>query len=130
MIPLVASARTDQGRFPLGPGTRVSGPHAGLARELLGLDARGEGPGEVVLGLVADPSLGPEGYTLTVTPDRAVIAAAGAAGLGWGVQTLRQLDAPGGVPCGTVRDVPRYAWRGVMIDVARWWRPVSRCCSW
>ncbi|MED7925848.1 beta-N-acetylhexosaminidase [Nonomuraea sp. LP-02] len=127
MIPLVASARTDQGRFPLGAGTRVSGPHAGLVRDLLGLDARDapDAHGEVVLSLVADPSLGAEGYTLTVTPDRAVIAAAGAAGLGWGVQTLRQLDTPGGVPCGTVRDVPRYAWRGVMIDVARWWRPVS-----
>ncbi|MFI6925437.1 beta-N-acetylhexosaminidase [Nonomuraea spiralis] len=125
MIPLVASARPAEGTFQPGAGARVRGPHAGLARELLGPATHGDGPEEIVLRLVADPSLGAEGYTLTVTPEQAEIAAADLAGLRWGVQTLRQLDGPGGVPCGTVRDVPRYAWRGVLIDVARWWRPMS-----
>ncbi|MFF0247007.1 beta-N-acetylhexosaminidase [Streptosporangium sandarakinum] len=125
VIPRVGSSNPAEGRFPLDRGARVRGPHAETARDLLGLDADGDGPGEIVLRLVTDPSLGEEGYVLTVTPEEAVIAAAGAAGLRWGVQTLRQLHGPGGVPCGTVRDVPRYAWRGVMIDVARWWRPVS-----
>ncbi|GIH60482.1 beta-N-acetylhexosaminidase [Microbispora siamensis] len=125
MIPQVTSLISGEGRFPLDRGARVRGPHADAARELLGLPEDGDAPGEIVLDLVDDPSLGDEGYTLTVTPETARIAAAGAAGLGWGVQTLRQLGAAGAVPCVTVRDVPRYAWRGVMIDVARWWRPVS-----
>ncbi|WP_433225785.1 beta-N-acetylhexosaminidase [Microtetraspora malaysiensis] len=125
MIPQVASFIPGEGRFPLDLGVRVSGPHAETARELLGTAADGDGPGEIVLGLVDDPSLGEEGYTLTVTSEEVRIAAATAAGLRWGVQTLRQLDGPGGVPCCAVRDVPRYAWRGVMIDVARWWRPMS-----
>ncbi|MER7499351.1 beta-N-acetylhexosaminidase [Nonomuraea pusilla] len=125
MIPQVTSWRADEGLFPLDGGTRVSGPHADTARELLGLPPRGDGAAEVVLRLVDDGSLGEEGYVLTVAPDRAEVAAASEAGLRWGAQTLRQLRGPAGVPCGTVRDVPRYAWRGVMIDVARWWRPMS-----
>ncbi|WP_185844924.1 beta-N-acetylhexosaminidase [Nonomuraea sp. WAC 01424] len=125
MIPLVASAHPAEGTFQPGVRAPVRGPHAALARELLGPATHGDGPEEIVLRLVADPSLGAEGYTLTVTPEQAEIAAADLAGLRWGVQTLRQLDGPGGVPCGTVRDVPRYAWRGVLIDVARWWRPMS-----
>ncbi|MEU8322358.1 beta-N-acetylhexosaminidase [Nonomuraea sp. NPDC048881] len=125
MIPLPVSARRAEGTFQPGVRAPVRGPHAALARELLGPAAGGDAPGEIELRLVPDPSLGAEGYTLDVTRERAVIAAADVAGLRWGVQTLRQLDGPGGVPCGTVRDVPRYAWRGVMIDVARWWRPMS-----
>ncbi|MGW4471105.1 beta-N-acetylhexosaminidase [Nonomuraea sp. NPDC004354] len=125
LIPQVTSLIPGPGLFPLGHGTQVSGPHAGTARDLLGLESEGGGAGEITLHLVDDPSLGEEGYTLTVTPDEARIAAAGPAGLRWGVQTLRQLSGPGGVQCCTVRDVPRYTWRGVMIDVARWWRPIS-----
>lgn len=78
----------------------------------------------------ADPSLGDEGYELRIRPDRLEIAARTATGFIWGVQTLRQLLAPqiesprhqGGrwsVPAGVIRDQPRFAWRGYMLDVAR-----------
>ncbi|MGW0480546.1 beta-N-acetylhexosaminidase [Nonomuraea sp. NPDC003214] len=125
MIPQVTSWRPGEGLFPLGAGARVRGPQAGLARDLLGLPPDGDGPAEITLRLVDDAALGPEGYVLTVTSERADVAAAAEAGLRWGVQTMRQLRTPAGLPCGAVRDVPRHAWRGVMIDVARWWRPLS-----
>lgn len=84
----------------------------------------------------ADASLGAEGYQLTVTPDRVVIAANRPAGLFYGVQTLRQLlpaelegqagrlpeDANLGkwtIPTVVIRDAPRFGWRGMMLDVAR-----------
>jgi hexosaminidase len=77
----------------------------------------------------ADPSLGDEGYTLTVRPGSVVIRAATGAGLFHGAETLRQLlpgsvETAGGrgpwtVSGGQIVDRPRYPWRGAMLDVAR-----------
>ena len=46
------------------------------------------------------------------------LAAHAPAGLFYGVQTLRQLVGRG-VPAVRIRDRPRFAWRGAMLDVAR-----------
>lgn len=77
-----------------------------------------------------DPTLGEEGYTLAISPDLVALAACSPAGLFRGVQTLRQLlaaaiesperrPAPWIIPAGVIRDKPRFAWRGAMLDVAR-----------
>ena len=77
-----------------------------------------------------DPALGEEGYQLTVTPDMVTLAAYRPAGLFRGIQTIRQLlppavESPASQPgpwpmaTGTIEDTPRFAWRGVMLDVAR-----------
>jgi hexosaminidase len=74
--------------------------------------------------------LGEEGYELIVRPDSVRLVARAAAGLFHGAQTLRQLlppeiesdirmGRPWGIPALTIRDVPRFAWRGAMLDVAR-----------
>jgi hexosaminidase len=74
--------------------------------------------------------LGEEGYELVVRPDSVRLIAFGAAGLFHGAQTLRQLlpteiesdiriGRPWGIPSLSVRDVPRFPWRGAMLDVAR-----------
>ena len=90
----------------------------------------------IVLQLAAQgeaPS--PEGYTLEVRPDGVRIVAREPAGLFYGVQTLRQLlpeevfspqKVPGAtwsVPCVTIRDAPRFAWRGLMLDCSRTFWP-------
>ena len=89
--------------------------------------------GAIALRLGGSPALGPEGYELTITADSVRLEAAEAAGLFYGVQTLRQL-LPAGieseqsaqrmasawtVPAGRIVDRPRFAWRGTMLDVAR-----------
>jgi hexosaminidase len=100
--------------------------------------------GAIALTLAgADPALGEEGYQLTVTPGGVAIAAQRPSGLFYGVQTLRQLlpaELESGVrqvgnlpqvanlsnwtiPTLEIRDVPRYAWRGMMLDVARHFAP-------
>jgi hexosaminidase len=78
-----------------------------------------------------DESLGDEGYELKVAADSISIRANTGAGLLYGVQTLRQLlpveiekrekaaDVAWNVPCVVVTDVPRYPWRGLMLDVSR-----------
>jgi hexosaminidase len=67
-----------------------------------------------------DSALGTEGYQLTVSPTSIKLTAANAAGLFHGVQTLRQLvTADHKVQAGVITDHPRYAYRGVMLDVAR-----------
>ncbi len=78
----------------------------------------------------SDPSLGEEGYELTITPIGVTLSAPHPAGLFWGVQTIRQMLPPsiesstpqGGpwtLPTGVIRDWPRFAWRGMMLDVSR-----------
>ncbi len=74
--------------------------------------------------------LGEEGYTLTITPHAVHLAAYRPAGLFYGLQTIRQLlpaevelptrqAGPWLMPTGSIRDRPRFAWRGSMLDVAR-----------
>ena len=72
-----------------------------------------------------------EAYDLEVTAKTVLLTAGHAPGLFYGVQTLRQLlppeiESPQKVqrsswplPCVTIQDVPRYAWRGMMLDVSR-----------
>lgn len=75
--------------------------------------------------------MGSEGYQLIVTPDRVTIIANTAAGWFYGMQSLRQLfqaklfsrklqsNVKWKAPCVTVLDRPRFAYRGLMLDVAR-----------
>lgn len=78
-----------------------------------------------------DPRLGTEGYRLKATPGELTITANQAAGLFYGIQTLLQLlpaeinaraVSPGTnwiIPGIEITDYPRFAYRGVMLDVSR-----------
>lgn len=69
-----------------------------------------------------DPSCAEEGYWLRV--DVGGLKVRGRlAGLRWAVQTLRHLGSP--LPFVEIRDAPRYAWRGSLLDVARWRHPIQ-----
>ncbi|MFG2769442.1 beta-N-acetylhexosaminidase [Streptomyces sp. NPDC048350] len=84
-----------------------------------------------------DDALAPEAYRLHVLTDQAVeITGGGPAGVFWGAQTLRQLLGPEafrkapvnrevtpGLPVQGIEDAPRFAWRGLMLDVARHFMP-------
>jgi hexosaminidase len=78
------------------------------------------------------PDLGNEGYTISIKDDLVTISGK-PAGIFYAAQTLRQLlpaaleKAPAAgsdttsweLASGYFRDVPRYGWRGSMLDVAR-----------
>ena len=79
----------------------------------------------------ADAALGNEGYQLTSDAKGVQITANKPVGLFYGIQTLLQLmpkeiesaKAVAGVkwsiPYANIIDTPRFAWRGIMLDVAR-----------
>ncbi len=86
---------------------------------------------QLMLNSKRDTTLSTEGYTLSVTPKTVIIKANDAAGLFYGVQTFIQLlpkeieskevvkNVSWQAPCVEVTDYPRFAWRGLMFDVAR-----------
>jgi len=99
---------------------QISGPEINIAKGNI-----------LITSQAADPSLGAEGYELSVTPDSVVIRAPGQAGLFYGVQTLLQLFPPEifstnivrhvdwQIPCMEIKDWPQFKWRGFMLDVSR-----------
>ena len=77
---------------------------------------------------ISDADIHPEGYVLEVKPEIVTVSASTATGLFYGLQSLLQLMKPderGGwtVPAVTVKDSPRFGYRGFMIDVSRHFRP-------
>ncbi len=70
-----------------------------------------------------------ESYALTITEDRVSLSAATDIGLVWGFETLLQLLSADGqgyyLPCGEVKDKPRFTWRGLLIDSGRHFMPVD-----
>ncbi|MET7701118.1 family 20 glycosylhydrolase [Streptomyces sp. NPDC005485] len=96
--------------------------------------SRGDGGIRLRLG---GGALGAEGYRLDSGRSGVTITARGSAGLFHGVQTLRQLlpaaverksvqPGPWTVAGGTIKDSPRYGYRGAMLDVSRHFFTVSQ----
>lgn len=70
--------------------------------------------------------VGKEGYSLDITGDKIEIKAEDAAGLFYGVQTLIQILPQGTYKAShialegvSIKDTPRFAWRGLMLDCSR-----------
>ncbi|GHC65640.1 beta-N-acetylhexosaminidase [Streptomyces cinnamoneus] len=131
----------DETLIEAGPGTE------GVARWLrttvgaatgLPLEPGGDSDNRIVL--TVDPAverqLGPEGYRIVVDGYALRIDGGSAAGLFWAAQTFRQMLGPEAfrrapvnprrewtVPRVVVEDAPRFAWRGVLLDVARHFMP-------
>ncbi len=144
VIPRPEKLELHQGTFTLTPETTIHVSHetadlgdylAGILRTPTGLpltvrDSPPSDPaGSIVLRV--DPArshLGPEGYELTVSPDRILAESATDAGVFYAIQSLRQLlpaavesqcrttGVNWSVPCVHIQDKPRYGWRGLMLD--------------
>ncbi|MCM4160082.1 hypothetical protein FHG64_09640 [Antarcticibacterium flavum] len=75
-------------------------------------------------------SLGEEGYILEINNEGIFLKAATKSGLFYGIQTLRQI-LPAALENATaatnriqlpqlyIKDIPRYSWRGTMVDISR-----------
>lgn len=76
---------------------------------------------QIVMSVDTAAGIPAEGYRLTVGKNDITVTASDAAGLFYGLQTLRQLGENNGglVPEISISDWPRFPYRGVMIDVSR-----------
>jgi hexosaminidase len=151
LVPVPVSVRAQEGNFEVTSATRILvdsasreigemlaaylRPATGFALAVV-RDASGAG-----ISLRIDPSsgasLGSEGYRLRVSSRSIELSASAPAGLFYGVQTLRQLLPPAvfgqemargvrwSVPAVTIEDRPRFAWRGMHLDVGRHFMPVE-----
>ena len=97
-------------------------------------------PGDIALEIGDPATLRPghraEGYQLVATTSGVKIEAPTAHGLYNGIQTFRQLlpawvnspavlPGPWTTPVVAITDYPRYAYRGLLLDIARHYEPVS-----
>ena len=97
-------------------------------------------PGDIALEIGDPGTLRPshraEGYQLVTTTSGVTIEAPAAHGLYNGIQTFRQLlpawvnspavlPGPWATPVVTITDYPRYAYRGLLLDIARHYEPAS-----
>lgn len=91
------------------------------------------------ISLLIDPTIemNEEGYELNVTPTSVKIQAKTPKGIFYGMQTLMQLlpaevesstlvrRVNWSIPCVTIKDTPRFAYRGFMLDPCRHFIPVE-----
>ena len=98
----------------------------------LPVTAPGQDKGGISLILGPDTILGNEGYELSISVDGVHLHASQPAGLFYAIQTFLQIIPSGSfqslspstvlrtsLPAVTIRDTPRFEWRGAMLDVAR-----------
>ncbi|MDW4573480.1 family 20 glycosylhydrolase [Microbacterium sp. M3] len=137
VVPAPAAIQPETGApFRLGAGTPMTGDAdaaaalAAIVEVRTGLSPAGSGrEGAIELRVDAPGGGEPESYRIAVDEASVVITGADAAGLFYGVQTLGQLIARDGdawiIPAVTIDDAPRFAYRGVMLDVARHFHDVA-----
>ena len=145
IVPQPDRIEPGSGRFVLGPNVRILTPDDARAKEIgaflrtsvkdqtgLALRVAQKPSRGRHIELHLDPAVqGDEAYRLSVAPQRVLITASSESGLFWGVQTLRQLlpqqhAGALAIPALRIDDAPHYAWRGVMLDVARHFLPVPQ----
>jgi len=82
-------------------------------------------------GFVYDGTIPEETYTIEVVPEKVLVKASGLRGFNYAIQTLKQMlpveifgtrPAPRAdwtLPCVTINDAPRFAYRGLHLDECR-----------
>jgi len=98
---------------------------------------KGHSAGKNRIVFKTDPSIKDEAYSIKITPRKITVRASGLNGFVYAVQTLKQMmpadiygtapapDADWLLPCCTIDDCPRFGYRGMLIDVARYFSSVE-----
>lgn len=135
LVPKPASLTQASGAFVLDEKVTISTDAAsrpaaallsGWMKPVLGRETKLSGRGSISLKVnPALTNLGSEGYRLEVSPQGVSLSAPKYAGIVNGLQTFRQLlptgkQAQPSIPALKIEDQPTYAWRGMMLDVSRY----------
>ena len=135
VFPTPVSLKQGEGFFTINPETSIqsdplfSQEAAYLAAELgsfigkpLSISEKGK------INLISDKNISAEGYELEVSTTAIGIRASTQTGIFYGIQSLKSMlpvaawKAPStsvSLPCASVKDAPRFGYRGLHIDVAR-----------
>jgi hexosaminidase len=147
LLPMPASVQSTGGDFALSNGFTVSTPaysdarlrHA-IDRAVVRIETRSlpllqrTGAPAFVVDCKSKgrdiPQLGEdESYTIEVTPQRVTLRSNTVVGSIRGLETLVQLVTPSNgtyvLPGVTIKDQPRFPWRGLHIDVSRHFEPIA-----
>ena len=129
LIPFPTSVEWKDGSVPVTSGTVIDAkggavPTATYLAQIMGLKQGVNGTTRIRLSLVPASRIeGPEAYRLEASGKEVLIEASDPRGLFYGTQTLLQLvTGPKGsslVPDVEIKDSPRFAWRGLLIDLGR-----------
>lgn len=121
LVPTPTSLIVDSGApFVLSDDVEITGDAAAVAMLRADIDlARTGGAGSRAIALTIEEGGPAQSYRLAVDAASVAIVGADAAGLHAGIQTLLQLVDAGTLPAVRIVDEPRFAYRGVMLDVAR-----------
>ncbi|HSK13057.1 MAG TPA: family 20 glycosylhydrolase [Phnomibacter sp.] len=139
IIPLPASISMQPGSFLIDAGTSIKfapsdkelqpaiGWFVARIQDITGYDLNRGIAGGKTIELLKDPQKIPEkdAYALTVLPEKITITAGSYGGFFYAMQSLLQTlpavrtNALPYIPCMTIEDAPRFAWRGMHLDVSR-----------
>lgn len=152
LIPLPVSVKTREGSFAFSPATGIRYDRNLKAEaELFAADLQALTgtvcktateeqrillPSEIRLDLDPTADLPSGGYKLEISPKTIVITAKDPAGVYYGTRTILQLlpamgdaawkdSSPENLPALRITDYPRFAWRGMMLDVGRHFYPTE-----
>ena len=133
LIPQPVELKEQPGTFEWRAGTATQVPQeaavaAALLKNYFG-PLVGAEAAEAPLVFEQSDKLSGEAYELEITPQKMILRAGKTAGWLHAIQTLRQLvaaprlsaksDETIALPCLQIRDEPRFAWRGLMLDCGR-----------
>jgi hexosaminidase len=146
VIPKPVKLEPQVGKFLIDSNTKVSA-EASLLNEgelLAGMLASAtgeqvafsEGSNGNILLQIDDAIENPEGYAVEVSYDKITVTGKTSKGVFYGIQTLRQLMPAAAekgdgsiqeltIPAVSIKDSPRYVYRGMHLDVARHFFPVE-----
>lgn len=94
--------------------------------KMRGIEAKAGSAKSASLTLGRDSAVKAEGYDMTVTPEGVSVKASDGAGFFYAVQTLVQMidqAKDGVISAANVTDNPRFGYRGMMVDVTRYFMP-------
>ena len=144
VVPIPEKVIVDKGEFIFSPKTTIAVDNSirqfDVASQLAGLFEKSAGftpqliddLSQADIVFTTDATLKEESYRLTVSSDKIQIVSSDSKGAFYGVQTLRQLlpaelesptaveDIHWSVPALTIEDAPRFEYRGLMLDVSRY----------
>jgi hexosaminidase len=117
---------TDNARIVVPHGDAGAGKASAWLTSHLGLGTTSRA-GSPTIRFQRTSGLPKEGYRLSTSPAGATISASDDAGFLYGAVTLWQLatGASKDIPAVEIRDAPRFAWRGFMLDSARHFQSVD-----